>query len=86
MSDETKILKTGQLVHYKLQMKVLKVFAQSDDIYYIVGVLKKDTPLRHMEQPLWGVLNVDGSCEAIPAEVMKRAATIVATMDFSQLE
>lgn len=80
------ILKAGDKCHFTVEMKVLKAFAYEDDIYYLVGVIKKNTPLKHMTDPLWGVLNVDGSVEAIPEPVMQRAATLIQSIDITNLE
>jgi hypothetical protein len=80
------ILKLGQKVDFTIKLKVVKAFAHEDNLYYIVGVVKKGTPIDHMTQPLWGVLNVDMSCESIPPEVMERARNIVPTLKLDNLE
>lgn len=75
-----KILTVGQKVNFKAELTVLKALAHQGGIYYIVLFTKKGTPLKHIENVLWGVLNVDGSCEAIPLDVMKRATKIVSNL------
>ena len=80
------ILKVGDKHSFNLELKVLKSFAVEDDIYYLIVVLRKGTPLAHVKDPLWGVLNVDGSCTAIPEPVMERASRIVATLNLSEFE
>lgn len=80
------ILKVGDKATFSVELKVIKAFAVEDDLYYLVVLLKKGTPLKHMKDPLWGVLNVDGACEAIPDPVMQRAQVLIQTIDLSNLE
>lgn len=79
------ILKLGQHVDFTIKLRVVKAFAHEDALYYIVGVIKKGTPIANMTEPLWGVLNVDNSCESIPEPVMQRAKTIVKGLDLTGL-
>ena len=72
------VYKVGQKIKFEIPLKVLRAFAVNHSIYYIVGVVKKSAPIANQAEPLWGVLNVDGSFKAIPAQVMKRATLLVA--------
>jgi len=71
------VYRKGQNIDFKIPLKVLRAFALNHNIYYIVGVVKKTSPIGQDQGALWGVLNVDGSFTKIPQDVMVRAGQIV---------
>lgn len=75
------ILKVGSNINIEiknLKAKVLRAFVYNDGIYYIIGYVKKGTPLQYNQGPVLGILNVDGSsCNNLPEEVLKRAENII---------
>lgn len=76
----------GQNLIFQMNLKVVKVFVYNQDVYYIVVLLKKGTPLKHLSEVLWGCLNTDGTHEFVPPEAMAKAQEIIQTIDFSNLE
>lgn len=71
------IYKTGQTVNCELKLKILRAFALDGNVYYIFGVLKKDTPLRYIVDHLYGVLNVEGSHDSIPLDAYAKAEQLI---------
>ena len=71
------LYKVGQILDLTLKLKVLRAFAIEDVIYYIVGVIRKDSLLRHSATPVFGVLRNDGTHDQIPPEALKRTNELV---------
>lgn len=67
----------GQVLDLHLKLKVLRAFAIDDVVYYVVGVIRKDSVLRHTKAPMYGVFRNDGSFEKIPPDALKRADELV---------
>jgi hypothetical protein len=76
----------GQNLIFQMNLKVVKVFVYNQDVYYIVILLKKDTPLKHLTEILWGCLRDDGEHAFVPPEAMIKAQEIVKSLDISNLE
>ena len=66
-----------QILNLTLQLKVLRAFAMDDIVYYIVGVIRKDSVLRHTSTPVFGVLRNDGTHDQIPPEALNMADELV---------
>ena len=71
------IYTVGQIVNCELKLKILRAFVVDGNVYYIFGVLKKETPLRHIIERLYGVLNVEGNCEGIPFDVFAKSEQLI---------
>lgn len=69
--------KKDQILNLTLQLKVLRAFAINDIIYYIVGVIRKNSVLRHTSTPVFGVLRNDGTHDQIPPEALNKANELV---------
>lgn len=76
------ILTVGQKIPFTLNLQVVKTFVFEADVYYIVVVLKKDTPLSHMTEIAWGCLSTDGTHEKVPEGAFQKAARLISQIDF----
>ena len=73
--------KKDQILNLTLQLKVLRAFALEDIVYYIVGVIRKNSVLRHTATPVFGVLRNDGTHDQIPPEALLKANELVQKED-----
>jgi hypothetical protein len=80
------ILKINQNVTFSINFKVVKAFVFEHDVYYIVVVLKKNTPLNHMQEIAWGCLSTDGTHDKVPEGAFQKASELVTKIDFKNLE
>ena len=71
------IYRKGQLLDFKIPLKILRAFVLNHNIYYIIGVVKSTSPVGQNQDGLWGVLNIDGSFKQIPVDVMIRAKQLI---------
>lgn len=79
------ILKVNNIVDFKIKLQVLKVFAWDGNIYYIVGIVKENTPWCNMDKRVLAVLNVDGSHDSIPVEAQQKADVIIQNENLDKL-
>jgi hypothetical protein len=80
------VYKLGENLIFQVNLKIVKIFIYEHDVYYVVVLLKKGTPLRNFTEIVWGTLNVDGTHDSVPPEAMAKAQEIIQTIDFSNLE
>lgn len=84
------ILKKGDHVSFSLECQVVKTFAYTSesgsDIFYIVVFKKKDTPISHLKEIIWGVLSCDGTHQTVPKDAFEKAERLIQGIDFKGLE
>lgn len=80
------ILKVNQNITFTINFRVVKAFVYEHDVYYIIAALKKDTPLNHMAEIVWGCLSVDGEHKVVPEGAFQKASEIIKTINFTELE
>jgi hypothetical protein len=69
------VYKTGDIVNFPLNLKVLKTFAHEDDVYYIVEILQNDVPWKKVNK-MYGTLDFNGNPN-VPDIVRQKADTII---------
>jgi hypothetical protein len=76
------ILRVNQKIPFTLNLQVVKAFSFEHDIFYIVVLLKKDTPLSHAREITWGTLSTDGTHIKVPEGAFQKAARLITQIDF----